>query len=109
MDVPMRAPIAPPVATRATRLYVGNLAYDTSDVQLRDLFAQHGEVVEVFLVMDRDSGRPRGFGFVTMATPEGAGKAIRELHGQTVEGRPLVVNEAEERQRTGGGGPRRNR
>lgn len=85
------------------RLYVGNLSFRVSEDAVRQAFAGCGEVVEVHLVTDRETGRPRGFGFVTMATNEAAAKAIETLDGQMLEGRPLRVNEAEER-RTGGGG-----
>ena len=86
------------------RLYVGNLPFNTSEAALRAAFAEHDEVVEVHLVMDRDTGRPRGFGFVTMGSPQGAQKAIASMNGALFEGRQLKVNEAEERQSRGGGG-----
>lgn len=104
---PFRAPLAPQVSLKPTRLYVGNLSYDTTEESLRELFTTMGEVAEANLVLDRDSGRPRGFGFVTMGTPEAAAKAIRELNGQLVDGRPLTVNAAEEKSRSSG--PRRPR
>jgi RNA recognition motif-containing protein len=89
-----------------SRLYVGNISYQTTEVTLRDLFSQGGKKVdEVAIIMDRETGRSRGFAFVTMATPEDAQKAIQELDGQMVDGRTLRINEARERQpRTGGGG-----
>src|SRR5215510_14862834 len=87
------------------RLYVGNLPYDTDEQQLRDLFGQGGRTVrEVKLVTDRETGRPRGFGFVEMGTQEEADSAIRALNGQNFGGRPLTVNEAREREGGGGGG-----
>jgi cold-inducible RNA-binding protein len=86
------------------RLYVGNLSFDTTDESLRALFAEHGAVSDVHIVKDRDTGRPRGFAFVTMGTNAEAEAAIRATDGQSFEGRPLRVNEAEERQRGGGGG-----
>jgi hypothetical protein len=87
------------------RLYVGNLAFQTSEDVIRDVFTESGEVTDVKLVIDRDTGRSRGFAFVTMSTDEAAQKAISELDGATLDGRPLRVNEAEERnQRSGGGG-----
>ena len=89
-----------------TKLYVGNLSYDATENDLQDLFAQYGPVTEVNLVVDRMSGRPRGFAFVTMATSEGAQGAIASLNGTQWEGRPLTVNEArprEERPSSGGG------
>lgn len=88
-----------------TRLYVGNLPYSVDEFQLRELFAQNGRAVsEVKLVTDRDTGRPRGFGFVEMASQEDADGAIRDLNGHPFGGRPLTVNEARERQAAGGGG-----
>ena len=91
----------------STKLFVGNLSYNTTENQLQDLFAAHGNVIEVDLIMDKFSGRPRGFGFVTMETKEGADAAVQALNGKNVDGRALTVNEArprEERPRTGGGG-----
>jgi RNA recognition motif-containing protein len=86
------------------RLYVGNLAFHTTEDGVQDAFSQIGEVTEVKVVLDRDTGRSRGFAFVTMATDEAAQKAIAELNGAMLDGRPLRVNEAEERSRGGGGG-----
>jgi cold-inducible RNA-binding protein len=88
-----------------TRLYVGNLSYETSENELQDLFAKHGPVSEVNILQDRDTGRTRGFGFVTMATVEGAQAAIQALNGTELQGRALTVNEARPREeRSGGGG-----
>jgi len=90
-----------------TKLYVGNLSFDTTENDLQDMFAAFGPVTEVNLIMDRMSGRSRGFAFVTMATPEGAQAAITGLAGQNIKGRDLTVNEArpkEEGGRGGGGG-----
>ena len=87
-----------------TKLYVGNLSFDTTENDLQDMFAAHGPVTEVNLIMDRMSGRSRGFGFVTMATPEGAQAAIAALAGQNVGGRNLTVNEARPKEERGGGG-----
>jgi len=88
-----------------TRLYVGNLPFSADDEQVRELFAQNGRnVVEVKLVTDRDTGRPRGFGFVEMGSSEDADGAIRDLNGRDFGGRPLTVNEARERTAGGGGG-----
>jgi cold-inducible RNA-binding protein len=88
-----------------TRLYVGNLPFSADEEQVRELFAQNGRnVVEVKLVMDRDTGRPRGFGFVEMGSSEEADGAIRDLNGRDYGGRPLTVNEARERTAGGGGG-----
>jgi len=85
-----------------TRLYVGNLPFSADEDQVRDLFSQKGRTVnEVKLVTDRDTGRPRGFGFVEMGSQEDADGAIRDLNGTDFGGRALTVNEA--RERTGGG------
>ncbi|GJM19499.1 MAG: hypothetical protein DHS20C14_17120 [Phycisphaeraceae bacterium] len=87
------------------KLYVGNMSFDTSESELRDLFAQHGEVTSATIVMDRETGRPRGFGFVEFADAESARKAIDATNGQEVGGRTLNVNEAKPREpRSGGGG-----
>jgi cold-inducible RNA-binding protein len=88
------------------RLYVGNLSFNTGIDALRDAFTKFGEVTDVHLVTDRQSGQPRGFGFVTMGTSAAAQTAIAGMNGSTLDGRTLRVNEAEERQggRGGGGG-----
>ena len=78
----------------STKLFVGNLSFDTTENDLQDAFAAHGTVVEVNLMMDRATGRPRGFGFVTMGSPEEAQKAIDGLNGKEVSGRALTVNVA---------------
>jgi RNA recognition motif-containing protein len=88
----------------SSRLYVGNLSYDTDTETLRSAFSANGEVTDAHVVMDRESGRSRGFGFVTMATPELAKKAIETMNGTMLDGRAIRVNEAEERPRGGGGG-----
>ena len=86
-------------------LYVGNLSYDTTQDRLQELFEEHGEVTSVNIITDRGTGRSRGFGFVEMATEEGARAAIAALDGQDVDGRTLTVNEAKPRApRTGGSG-----
>ncbi len=86
-----------------TRLYVGNLSYATTEADLRDVFAAIGhDVADVKVVLDRETGRPRGFAFVEMTTDAGAQKAIAELNGKDLQGRTIAVNEA--RERTGGGG-----
>jgi RNA recognition motif-containing protein len=91
----------------STKLFVGNLSFNTTENDLQDAFAAHGTVVEANLMMDRMSGRPRGFGFVTMSTPEEAEKAIQALNGATIDGRALTVNIARPREeRPGGGGGR---
>jgi len=90
-----------------TKMYVGNLPFKASEADLRDLFSQYGGVTDVFLPMDRESGRPRGFAFVSMDTPEAMTAAINGLNGQEFGGRALTINEArpkEERPSFGGGG-----
>ncbi len=86
------------------RLYVGNLSYNTTEAELRDAFAQHGEVVSAQLVTDRMTGQARGFGFVEMANSTDAQKAIDGMNGAQLGGRTLTVNEARERTQGGGGG-----
>jgi RNA recognition motif-containing protein len=94
----------------STKLFVGNLSFDTTENDLQDAFAAHGTVLEANLMMDRVSGRPRGFGFITMSTPEEAQSAINALNGQQVGGRALTVNIAKPREeRSGGQGGARNR
>jgi RNA recognition motif-containing protein len=92
-----------------TRLYVGNLSFSSTNETVREAFARIGEVTDVHIVTDRASGQSRGFGFVTMGTPAEAQKAIEAMNGATLDGRPLRVNEAEERPQRpggfGGGGP----
>jgi RNA recognition motif-containing protein len=83
-------------------MYVGNLSYNTNESELRDLFGQFGTVADAKIVMDRETGRPRGFAFVEMSTDAEMAKAIEGLNGREVEGRALNVSEA--RERTGGGG-----
>jgi RNA recognition motif-containing protein len=87
-----------------TRLYVGNLSFNTNADGVRAAFEQFGTVSDVHLVTDRETGRARGFAFVTMGSPDEAAKAIQGMDGKTLDGRPLRVNEAEERQQRGGGG-----
>jgi RNA recognition motif-containing protein len=87
-----------------TRLYVGNLSFNTNADGVRTAFQEFGTVSDVHLVTDRETGRSRGFAFVTMGTPEEAAKAIEGMDGRTLDGRPLRVNEAEARQQRGGGG-----
>jgi RNA recognition motif-containing protein len=91
----------------STKIYVGNLPWRATDAQLTQLFSAHGEVSEARVVTDRETGRSRGFAFVSMASPEAARAAIAALNGHTLEGRALVVNEANEQARPGGGGARR--
>ena len=94
----------------SNKLFVGNLSFNTTENDLQDAFAAHGTVVEVNMMMDRATGRPRGFGFVTMSTPAEAEAAIGAMNGKNVDGRDLTVNIAkprEERAPGGGGGGRR--
>jgi RNA recognition motif-containing protein len=89
------------------KLYVGNLSYGMTDSDLQNLFEQYGTVVSAQIIMDRDTGRSKGFGFVEMSTTEEGQAAIQALHDQEVSGRKLTVNEArprEDRPRGGGGG-----
>src|SRR5437667_5248959 len=86
------------------KLFVGNLSFNTTENDLQDLFAAHGTVLEANLMMERDSGRPRGFGFVTMSTPEEAQAAIGALNGKSIDGRALTVNVAKPREERSGGG-----
>jgi len=91
----------------STKLFVGNLSFNTIENDLNDLFAAHGGVIEVNLMVDKFTGRPRGFAFVTMESPEAAEAAIQALHGKNFDGRDLTVNIArprEERPPGGGGG-----
>src|ERR1700743_406660 len=87
------------------KLFVGNLSFNTTENDLQDMFAAHGTVTEANLMMDRATGRPRGFGFVTMSSSEEAQKAMEALNGSSVDGRALTVNIAKPREeRSGGGG-----
>lgn len=88
-------------------IYVGNLPFSATEDEVRDLFANYGEVKEVRMISDRETGRPRGFGFVRM-DPAEADSAIEGLNGTDLGGRTLRINEAQERKPGGGGGPRRN-
>jgi cold-inducible RNA-binding protein len=88
------------------KLYVGNLAFQTTSEELQEMFAQAGTVESAAVVEDRDTGRSRGFGFVEMATKEEAAAAIDQFNGKEVNGRALKVNEAKPRENRGGGGNR---
>ncbi len=97
----------------SSKLYVGNLSFDTTEIELQDTFAEAGTVSEVALMQDKFTGKSRGFAFVTMSSADEGQKAISLFHGKSVQGRPLTVNEARPREdRTGGGGggggPRRD-
>ena len=85
-------------------IYVGNMAFGTTEAQLRDLFAEFGAVDKVSVVMDRDTGRPRGFAFVEMATQAEGEAAIKALDGKEIDGRALKVNMARPKESRGGGG-----
>jgi RNA recognition motif-containing protein len=89
-----------------TKLYVGNLPFTATDEAVTALFSKHGTVEKVSLITDRDTGRPRGFGFVEMSSAD-ASRAIQALNGTDFDGRSLKVSEAQERERSGGGRPRR--
>ena len=94
-----------------TKLFVGNISFNTTENDLQDAFAAHGTVTEANLMMDRATGRPRGFGFVTMSSAEEAQKAIDSLNGTMLGDRNITVNEARPREERagGGGGYRGNR
>src|SRR2546421_12481473 len=87
-----------------TKIYVGTLPFSATDAEIRELFAAHGTVESVSIITDRDTGRPRGFGFVEMSRAD-ASRAIQSLNGKELGGRPLRVNEAQERTGGGGGNP----
>lgn len=84
-----------------SKIYVGNLPFDADETAVRSLFEQHGAVNSVALINDRDTGRPRGFGFVEMSQSD-ASRAIQALNGKDMNGRPLKVNEAQDKPKTGG-------
>ena len=89
------------------KLFVGNLPFSATDASVRALFAEHGTVEKLALITDRETGQPRGFGFVEMSDAD-ASRAMQNLNGREFEGRALKVNEAKERESGGGRGPRRN-
>ena len=86
-----------------TKLYVGNLPFSATEDAVRTLFAAHGTVEKVSLITDRDTGRPRGFGFVEMSNAD-ASRAMQALNGKDMDGRALKINEAQDKPRGGGGG-----
>ena len=88
----------------STKLYVGNLSNETTETQLQTLFAEAGEVTSAKIITDRQTGQPRGFGFVEMETKLEGEKAISMLNGRDLDGRPLTVNEAKPQQKSGFGG-----
>jgi RNA recognition motif-containing protein len=88
-----------------TKLFVGNLPFTATDESVRAVFSKHGTVEKVSLITDRETGRPRGFGFVEMSSDD-ASRAMQALNGADFDGRSLKVNEAQERERSGGGGNR---
>ena len=89
-----------------SKIYVGNLPFSATEANVRELFAQHGTVESVAVITDRETGQPRGFAFVEMPRPDAA-RAIQNLNGQDMGGRPLKVNEAQDKPRGNGGAPRR--
>src|SRR6266487_4176102 len=105
---PRRAASLSRKSSMNTKLYVGNLSFNTTENDLQDAFAPHGTVTSVDLIMDKMSGRSRGFAFVTMETKEGAQAAVTAMNGAELDGRALTVNEARPREerpfRSGGGG-----
>ena len=86
-----------------TKLYVGNLPFTATEDAVRTLFSVHGTVEKISLISDRDTGRPRGFGFIEMSNSD-ASRAMQALNGKDFDGRSLKINEAEDRGRSGGGG-----
>lgn len=88
----------------ANKLFVGGLSFNTTDIGLRDGFARFGDIVEAKVILDRDSGRSRGFGFVTLADSAAAQTAIAEMNGTELDGRTIKVNLAEDKRGAGGGG-----
>ena len=89
-----------------SKLYVGNLPFSATEDAVRDLFSAHGTVEKVSLINDRETGRPRGFGFVEMSSADAA-RAMQALNGKEMDGRALKINEAQDKPRTGGGGGNR--
>ena len=87
-----------------SKLYVGNMSFKTSEADLRDAFGKFGAVTDVYIATDRETGRPRGFAFVTMGTADEAKVAIEKMNGLDLDGRQLTVNEAKPKEAMGGGG-----
>ncbi|GER87817.1 hypothetical protein KDW_19790 [Dictyobacter vulcani] len=100
------------IGEQIVKLYVGKLPYRTTDQDLNDLFGQYGQVLSATIIMDRETGRSKGFGFVEMSNDEEAQSAMSQLNNSSLEGRTIIVNEAQEKRdnRGGGGGgyPRRD-
>ena len=90
-----------------TKLFIGNLPFSATEQSVRALFEPHGAIESLALINDRETGRPRGFGFIEMSSGDAA-KAMQALNGKDFEGRPLKVNEAQAKERSGGGGGFRN-
>ena len=90
----------------SNKLFVGNLSFNVTENELQDMFAEHGSVTEANLMTDRMTGRPRGFGFVTMSSAQEADSAVNALNGKSVDGRALTVNIARPREERSGGGER---
>ncbi len=90
------------------KLFVGSLSWDTNDEGLRNAFSTHGTISEAVVVSDRDTGRSRGFGFVTFDDDESADKAVAALNGTNLDGRAIKVDVAQAKERSGGGGGRRD-
>lgn len=88
----------------AKKLYVGNLSFDTTEAQIRELFSQVGQIESVALITDRETGRMKGFGFVEMSSDEGVAEAIKRFNGYSLNDRALTVNEARPREERSGGG-----
>ena len=89
------------------KLFVGNLSWNTADAELSDAFSRFGEITEAKVITDRNTGRSRGFGFITFEDSEAADKAISEMNGTSIDGREITVNEAQDKRRDdnrGGGG-----
>jgi RNA recognition motif-containing protein len=87
-----------------TKLYVGNLSFNTNEDALRTAFGQFGAITDVYIANDRETGRPRGFAFVTFGTAEESQKAMEKMNGADLDGRALTVNEAKPKEASGGGG-----
>jgi cold-inducible RNA-binding protein len=106
MPVPASSPVVPDLEQsemQQNKLYVGNFPYSVDEAQLRSLFSTYGDISDLAMIMDRETGRPKGFAFITFATQQSAEKAL-EQNGRDLGGRPLKVNMAMERDSRGGGG-----